>query len=288
MRLSRSRWLLLTTLFIASQSFGSQAWCKTPILRPGEELLILDAPSVDCNSGNISADLQLPRNFRSSEDPFPRSSRRFGTKGSIPNLGGLDTLNASGSAQFSKPQLVKIFNRLAGKNILFIDLRQEPHGFINEGAISWYGENNAINSTRPRGEIEKDEQTRLQNLLAQESVRLKSFLFTSTTGKCPTGKPTEVAVQPKIVHREEAQLQQLQLTGTYLRIPTPDYQRPSDAEVDRFLSQVKALDPKTWIHFHCAAGRGRTTTFLALYDMFKNYSKISFSEIIERQKLLGG
>jgi hypothetical protein len=288
MRRLRSRWPFLFIIFSTSQIFESQGWGKAPVLRPKEELLILDAPSVDCTTGKIGSDSQLPRNFRTSEDSFPQTARHSHRKGRLPSLSGLDTLNASGSAQFSGLQLTKILDRLEGKKILFIDLRQEPHGFINEGAVSWYGAYNAINSQKPIEEIEKDEDIRLQRLLAQKSVLLRSFANISSKRSCPAGKAIDKTLEPRTVSTEEIRLLQLPLAVNYLRIPVPDYQRPNDLEVDRFLDQIKALEPKTWIHFHCAAGRGRTTTFLVLYDMLKNCSKISYLDIIERQKILGG
>jgi hypothetical protein len=33
---------------------------------------------------------------------------------------------------------------------------------------------------------------------------------------------------------------------------------------------------------------GRTTTFMAMYDMMKNSKKVSLEDIMERQELLGG
>ena len=43
-----------------------------------------------------------------------------------------------------------------------------------------------------------------------------------------------------------------------------------------------------WAHFHCRAGKGRTTTFLALYDMLHNARAVALDDIINRQSLLAG
>lgn len=40
------------------------------------------------------------------------------------------------------------------------------------------------------------------------------------------------------------------------------------------------------IHFHCKAGIGRTTTFMIMYDIIKNYQHISLNDIIKRQVVL--
>ncbi|PYK63110.1 MAG: phosphatase, partial [Verrucomicrobia bacterium] len=73
----------------------------------------------------------------------------------------------------------------------------------------------------------------------------------------------------------------------YVRITVTDHARPLDDEVDRFILAVRALPQDTWTHFHCEAGRGRTTTFMVLYDMLRNAAHVSLEDIVRRQKLLG-
>ena len=41
------------------------------------------------------------------------------------------------------------------------------------------------------------------------------------------------------------------------------------------------------MHFHCQAGEGRTTEFLAMYDILKNPA-VPLQDILYRQCLLGG
>ena len=73
-----------------------------------------------------------------------------------------------------------------------------------------------------------------------------------------------------------------------MRIPALDYAPfPSDALIDNFVSFVKGLPKNTWLHFHCAQGRGRTTLFMVLYDIMKN-PDLNMDDIIYRQYLLGG
>jgi hypothetical protein len=50
---------------------------------------------------------------------------------------------------------------------------------------------------------------------------------------------------------------------------------------------VRALPENAWAHFHCEAGLGRTTTFMVLYDMLRNATRVSLEDIVCRQKLLG-
>lgn len=62
---------------------------------------------------------------------------------------------------------------------------------------------------------------------------------------------------------------------------------PRSEEVDRFVAAAAGLPPETWLHFHCHGGDGRTTTFLAIWDMMHNAGRVSVEEIVRRQALLG-
>jgi len=75
--------------------------------------------------------------------------------------------------------------------------------------------------------------------------------------------------------------------ASYVRLTVTDHARPLDHEVDRFILAVRALPENAWAHFHCEAGRGRTTTFMVLYDMLRNANRVSLDDIVRRQKILG-
>ena len=56
-----------------------------------------------------------------------------------------------------------------------------------------------------------------------------------------------------------------------------------------FINFVKSLPKESLrLHFHCAAGEGRSTTFLVMYDMMRNSTKVKLQDIFLRQYLLGG
>src|SRR5262245_16180145 len=63
-------------------------------------------------------------------------------------------------------------------------------------------------------------------------------------------------------------LKPMDTTVQYLRIPVTDHCAPSDTAVDKLcgLRDEARKDPRSWVHFHCHGGDGRTTTFLTLYD----------------------
>ena len=71
----------------------------------------------------------------------------------------------------------------------------------------------------------------------------------------------------------------------HAEFPDPEQLLLVDVQ-DAFL---RALPAGGWVHFHCRAGKGRTTTFIALYDMLRNAGTVSLKDIVARQSdLIGG
>lgn len=81
------------------------------------------------------------------------------------------------------------------------------------------------------------------------------------------------------------------LGAQYFRIPVTDATRPEDSDVDRFVTFLRVIEDKNcWLHFHCLAGLGRTTTFMSMYEMIKtaHLEETSFEDIIRHQHQIGG
>jgi predicted protein tyrosine phosphatase len=229
---------------------------------------------------NMDNDSILPRNFRTTKDSFPKHAPK--------NLSrkGFDQLNISGSAQFSEKSFSHMIDTLQQSNPIYIlDFREEYHGFLNGAAVSWYAMRNWENVGKSLKEIEKTEKSLLKQSLAQKDVILKRIVFKDIND----GEEYEAASIPFSIERVSTEKEMVKkYQAHYIRIPVTDHCLPADYSVDRFIEFVKKLPKKYWLHFHCAAGRGRTTTFMIMFDMMKNAKKLPFEEIVSRHHYIGG
>ncbi|MBA5851309.1 dual specificity protein phosphatase family protein [Clostridium sp. cel8] len=206
---------------------------------------------------------KMPKRFRKASDKIETTEK-------TPNLTGLSDLKESGSAQFTPGNIDMVKKAIGSKNIVVVDLRQESHGFINGWAVSWKKDGkNKANKGLTKSQVLKTEEELLKSIKLNEPIEIK--------GK--TIVPTEVQDEKQLVTKYDMK---------YVRIPVTDNERPDDDMVDYFVNMVKTLPEDTWFHFHCKAGIGRTTTFMAMYDMMKNAKKVSLEDIMERQTLIGG
>lgn len=197
----------------------------------------------------------------------------------------LAELRVSGSGQFSEKGLQAILKRLGNpKELTVVDLRQESHGFLNGIAVSWFIPRDLANFGKSLAEIEKDEVSRLQEALKTKEVVLTHVLKRNEENVDIQTQEIPITVVSALTERELTEKFKL----GYLRIPVTDHLAPEEVQVDKFVEFAKALPKDRWVHFHCQAGDGRTTSFLAMFDSFKNSKQVSFEAILARQWHLGG
>jgi hypothetical protein len=188
---------------------------------------------------------------------------------------------ASGSHQLDCDE----FARVLGGNVVephrpsriyLVDLREETHGFFDGTAVSWYADNDFANVGQPLSWIERDERERLRALGGHTTQ-----VFTLDEQVPPPDNRyqqrvtpvsyTEVGVGEAYTEAMVAEMlaTKFRLPVIYRRIPVTDHCAPSDAALGDVLelwAQARK-DPRAWVHFHCHGGDGRTTTFLALFDI---------------------
>lgn len=239
---------------------SSVAWAKHH-----SPLLVLDMPNK----------AELPKNFRTTSvtqnDPDI-------------NWQGLNELHIAGGAQYSVLSLHKMLSYLKDQPMTVIDLRQESHGFLDGNAISWYGPHDAANANKTPAQIEDDQSDRLDELEAMPTAHVYEILKKSAAEVIELVRPMSIPTHQVFSEEELAVYFQI----PYERIYVQDFHAPDTHQVDRFIQIVKKIPKEEWVYFHCRAGVGRTTTFMAMFDMMKNAKHVSFEDILNRQTAIGG
>ena len=224
--------------------------------------------------GNASAEL---KNFRLMTDDWQNA-----LPGPEPTRQGLENLRASASAQPSLAALSTLYDKIhalePNAKIFIIDLRQETHGFANALPVSLYIEHNAINAGKTTAEVEKIERQQLKNLHGVQTTF-------EPLGSADKKILKPITIIPRVIQTEHETSENVGFE--YKRFAAADMQFPAPEIVDDFIIFVANLPENSWLHFHCQAGHGRTTTFLAMYDIMKN-PELPLEEICKRQYLLGG
>lgn len=223
--------------------------------------------------------------FTTNEFDFESENvKELPNQGYVPSRDGLDELSLSGSGRPNKKQLealAKTLKEKAGDQpIWFVDLRAEMHGLINGHHLSQYGFQNWGTIGMTRDQILQEEETLVHSLKGKKITYAK---IGSATQYQPTN-PKEEEVTEALTMKEAVEA----LGMHYYRITALDHVFQTDATLDSFFEFYRTVLPSdAWVHFHCQAGRGRTTFFMALVDMIEN-PNVSMDDIFTRQVLIGG
>src|SRR5438270_7893942 len=260
--------VLLILLVAPAVTFSAPLVQKTPPTPPPDA----NAPVVIWYTDS-SLNETLPRNFRTTGDPLKMTNLKTSLSSGPANL------RASGSGEFTADGLKLLLTRTRGPVTVF-DLRQETHVFVNGLPISWFATHDWANVGWTYAAIETDETARVQSLKPGSEITVtKGDIKKSGSSSAPA----HVVVRDARTERDLVKAN----NAAYVRLTVTDHARPLDEEVDRFILAVRALPENGWAHFHCEAGRGRTTTFMVLYDMLRNANRVSLEDIVRRQQLLG-
>lgn len=218
---------------------------------------------------------RTPRNFRTMASAFKPSLDLLLR---YPSTTGLKELRASGSGQHTELSFEKLFAEIPAKReeVIVVDLRQESHGFFDSTSVVWYGKHNWANRGRTPQEIYFKEAKLLSDAARQGSA----LVYLSKK----EAEPTALYVDSAETEEQWSNRHHIR----YRRFYVPDGAYPDDVEVDHFVALLKQLSPTDWVHFHCAAGIGRTTLFLTIFDIAYNAQKVPLKDILVRQSLLLG
>lgn len=230
-------------------------------------LLMLSIFSFSLNNIAFAKDTNNSENYKildsDSENHLPDQYRN------------IKSLNISGSAQFTPSEIPNIIKDINSKDILFVDLRQESHGFINNLAFCYFGDSKTLNYNLGPIDVLKNEKA----LLSSTIIGSEAIIYERS------GKAYNI-IKVKNVSNEEDLI--LKSKAKYLRLPVKDEGIPSLEIVDDFVNVIKNKPKDLHIHFHCAHGKGRTTQFMVLYQIMNNPDNLSLKEILKYQIDKGG
>ncbi|MDV4151462.1 phosphatase [Clostridium sp. AL.422] len=187
----------------------------------------------------------------------------------------IEDLNISGTAQFRPSQIDNIKVAINDPKITIIDLRQESHGFFDDSPIRYYSFYQIINNNLNSSETENSEEVVLSELPLNENIPIFKV----------TGEYLE-SIKASIILNEHTLCNNNSLG--YKRFAVKDNSIPTPETVDDFISFIKNIDDDIHLLFHCDAGDGRTTMFMAMYQMMKNERNLSLSTILNDQITVGG
>lgn len=228
-------------------------------------------------------DETMPKNYRTCLDDFVERDVVPGYDPNyMPSRKGLKELNASASANFSTSGfdgLLSSLRKLHQGPITIVDLRSETHGFFNGMHLSHYGLQNWANIG-----------LNLEETMEKEHGEIHGALGKVIVGETIDSDNNYVPINPMDINVTTAQteVEACALRGVgYIRFNSLDHAFPSDSNIDRFFSFILSLPDNVWLHFHCKAGKGRTSTYLTIFDMIRN-PDLSLRDAAYRQYKLGG
>lgn len=183
-------------------------------------------------------------NFRTMQDAIPSEEQV--------DLTGLRELQASGG---NAPRFMDLQKRLSDikKNKIIIDVKCEPHGYINSVPTTFLGYGHPKPGLRhlPRRFFLTGTIYERQDLVIPESEEAKKYGFNYKT----------VNIGSKFTAVDE--------------------------NIDEIVNLFDSLSEDDWVHIHCTNGKGRTSMVLAMLDIMRNAPTVSLDNIIKRQHLLG-
>lgn len=217
------------------------------------------------------------RYFRTTNDlnTLPEHLNREGL-GEL-RLSGSDTIATTGQIE----RIASAANVQDLEHLYIVDLRQEPHVVADRYTLTLRGPKDWANVGLSHDEALQREADWINDLRRSENLKIDSA-EDFKTGTRPMRSVT--LHRPEIVSEQEL----VERTGAkYARLTVTDHLRPDNEAVDRFVDIVRQMPPGAAMHVHCKGGRGRTTTFMAVYDMLHNAQRVSADGIIDRQGGLG-
>jgi len=172
----------------------------------------------------------------------------------------------SGSRQPTATGLKKIIQQIRAEQkpelIVIIDLRDEAHLYCDDEPIGWDYINTEVKQIPRVSEYNREAEFEAAQRLQSAG---KLILYTRHKHLKPPADLVLEELDTKNVVTEEEVVSKLD--AVYQRFPVTDHSIPHPELVDKFIMFVHNLPANSWVHVHCHGGKGRTSTFMAMYNL---------------------
>ena len=229
--------------------------------------------------------------YERSPGPDPAAFNFYRTTNDLSRLGdkynktGLEKLFLSGSESISSEEQVRsVYHQAGVKRLYFANLRLESNVIVDKYPVVLRGPMDWSKVGMSRQEALDSEKQWVAELKEQPFVEIQSWKDI----KAGKEEPRSICIDHPVIRTEDEIVQAIpDLDIEFRRFTVIDHLRPQRHDVDRFTQLVAEMPEGSGLHLHCAGGRGRTTTFMTMFDMLHNASEVSAKDIIERQEVLG-
>ncbi len=169
------------------------------------------------------------------------------------NVTGLKNLKASGGTSVRFWDLKRRLSNVK-RPIVIVDGMAEYHGYITGIPTTFFG-------------YQREGSPSIKHYV-------RRLIFTGTT-----------EVKPELVksEAEEAKAQGFD----YKKVNVGSKFIETDENIDQIVDFYDHLPEESWVHFHCAHGKGRTSILMVMLDTMRNAPTVPVEDIVKRQFLLG-
>lgn len=199
---------------------------------------------------------ERPLKFRTA---FSEYIRKPPKEHAVPTREGLATLWISGSAQMKEAEM-RALRKIIPSHIpiYFVDLRREKHFYWAEEPV--------------------------KSVYLKEKGEKRYWSYRSDVNKAKKEISLQ-AVDALPFIKEKVVAERCGLIP--VRIKAKEKEINNSKDIEQFITFFDQLKGERWIHFHCAAGWNRTTTYMIAIDLLSN-PHIPKEAIFLRHHCLGG
>lgn len=219
---------------------------------------------------------QTPRIFRQGDDiiAVKRLTSPQCLSHALSHFGKTErvSLNVTGSGFLNLDDLDAFIAQkaISKDKIYIINLHDAPIYYIGAHALDSYG------YKMVDGKLQKG---KLTSFFKRLFTRMEIFLY-----EIQSGKKIDSLTKEDLMTEKEA----IQALGFQYLEPLKEGWTRDWYYINDLLKLFESIPEDGWIYFHCERGRGRTTSLLLLYDIFKNAKNLSLEEILRHQYCIGG